>query len=377
LELDEASQVEGDGRLEYPKEFLAECRKRDQRLQLNVGAQEQGQTEQAVSKGLELVRSDNGASAMDEENLSIAKAQRKKRRLELTEGAALGDASQLACGSGNAATALVKNKITVHEVSPSQQLEPGASLDDILSAMNAVAAKLDNQELSLKLVGGDVMECSKEVSSLAEKYNQLRREFDAQIGSSTSGIMASGYADVVRKQPVNVPLAPAPLALAPASDPNPPLSRPPLMDMERCKVKLECLNGGSFYGPTSTYLYSEMQRAGLPLPPGAPVYWPNDRFRLASVTFPHPSMADSYVRAASSFLASLPPHSRWFRVSLWLSSSERTEQVQNERSHQLLVSGAQQARGPVQEAANLMLRLQEGDATLKQFADLLSQRKES
>lgn len=269
-------------------------------IESHTWSQKESIPEQNGSAGLNSLSVGNASLEADPEDMLVGDVIRKKRRLEKADGAASSqggaDAPNMA-GTTNA-TALMKDKVVVLEVFASQQLEHGASLDDILGAMNIVAAKVDNLELSLKLVGGDLMGYSKEIATLAKEYNNLRREFNARSGTLDTLGIPSGYANAICRPTSSQPVVSNPSSVAPAPAPaivpSPALPRLPLMDMEMCsKVKIECLNGSSFYGPTTAYLFSEMQRAGLPLSHGAPVFWPNDRFKIASVTFSHPSMAAS------------------------------------------------------------------------------------
>jgi hypothetical protein len=163
-----------------------------------------------------------------------------------------------------------------------------------------------------------------------------------------------------------------PLLISPPAHPAPPGPAPqPVLDPDRCKVKLECLTG-TFKGPTTSYVFAEMHRAGVPLPSNVAVYWPNNQFTMLVVTFPSPEMASNYVEQVNRFMDSVLISQRWFRASRWLSSAERSAQVQQERTGHLWAVGAQQAWGPVQEAANLMERLKGGDPAFQQFAQLLS-----
>jgi hypothetical protein len=260
--------------------------------------------------------------------------------------------------------------IVVPDLVPLGQLQPGAAPEVILAVVNAGSAKIDNLELMLELVAGDLMESSKRASAFEIESRAAWRAFDTRIGSgniSTTGARAN-YAAAVLTPPQPTPPMPVqpslsqPLLISPRAHPAPLGPAPqPVLDLDRCKVKLECLTG-TFKGPTTSYVFAEMHRAGVPLPSNVAVYWPNNQFMMLVVTFPSLEMASNYVEQVNRFLDSVLISQRWF------SSAERSAQVQQERTGQLWAVGAQQARGPVQEAANLMERLKGGDPALQQFA---------
>lgn len=134
LELDDASQVEGDGRLEYPSKLLEQCRQRDQLANmLAIPSKEsvlsiEPQTNAGVkiAQGIPGVTDGNGHTAADCDGQTTADALSKKRKL--ASGIMVGGEPQ------QSAAKKASGGIVVPALVPLGQLQPGAALEVILAA---------------------------------------------------------------------------------------------------------------------------------------------------------------------------------------------------------------------------------------------------
>lgn len=175
LEKDAASQDEGDGRLAYPPELLSGL------IAAPVpSAGGEGGSALCQEKGQASVTADGEILLADE----VEGAARKKQKLPANE---------------------------VPAVDSLKQLEPGASLDDILVAVNASSAKTDSLELMLKLVGGDMMGLSTKFAQFEERYGTLVGASPPQPPPPAPPLSAAP-----KPPPLPPPPAPAPLPSPPA-----------------------------------------------------------------------------------------------------------------------------------------------------------------
>jgi hypothetical protein len=213
LELDDASQIEGDGRLEYPTELLEQCRQRDQLA--NVPAIPRAGVK--IAPGNPGVEAGNGVIAADCDDQITADALNRKRKL--ASGIMVG-------GEPQQGAAKKAGCIGVPALVPLGQLQPGAAPEVILAAVNAGSATIDNLELMLKLVAGDLMELSKRASAFETETRAAWAAFDTRICSgntSTIGTRAN-YAAAVLTPPQPTPPLPVQPSLFAAPPSLPPSS---------------------------------------------------------------------------------------------------------------------------------------------------------
>lgn len=189
----------------------------------------------------------------------------------------------------------------VPDVDPLQQLKPGASLDDILAAVNASAAKTDSLELVLKLVGTDVTGLSFSCAKTAERCSALEKQF-AALNEKSAPVLSQAGTLTPPQQPALLPPPPPPPVHSPQAPNLPAIG-------EGCQVKLECNPDANFHGPSTYYIFSELRRAKVPLPDNTPLSWPQakwGKFTMAVATLPSPGSALGYITAVERFLKNVP-----------------------------------------------------------------------
>lgn len=239
---------------------------------------------------------------------------------------------------------------------------PTGSPHPFLSAVHAVA--------------GSVSDLRDIVLGTRSDIQDLRTRLSALESSPTPSSFtpaAPHQLAISQPQPALPPPSAPPLLEPPSSTPAPlnpaapsftppapmqqqPVFPPPPTLIQTNQLKLTCLPGYSLRGPSTVFLCSELHRVGLTVPQFAALNWvsKDHPWRILTISFPDISQAGGYLTAALRVLQQLGPSAAWFSIDYFQPSAQYQAQQRGARNTRMLADGAQQARGPIAAALELV-----------------------